>query len=326
MNNQEPFVQRYRRTDLDRMGEWAPVGSSWKTAASAGLVAHDMFHHLPTDTGTFAQEVASLGAEWYIEWQRSTSPTEAEFATWSRTRFERNVFDTVLNALDSKEQRPFDLPAHTATPLSDIEMGYFRELVTKVHETVRTSTDPRACERPAFEVRFVQMLLWGYAQAKSRFPDQKAVRQASADLTLTLSELDLSEVPYEHEVTVTLDGTRCTVAYDDADADYLSRQELLPAVMMGWCSCEQSYPLLHVTLHLTARDYAEYVAAHFEQQDAQGLALERQVIPQAEQRDLAAVYVRDAAIQAQLQCGEAVLLPIGLMQVSDYTPRGVRVI
>lgn len=326
MNTQEPVVHRYRRTDQDRLGEWAPVGSSWKSAASSGLVAHDIYHHLPTDVGTFAQEVASLGAEWYIDIRPLGATATGSIDSWPLSGFERNVVDTALNALDSREKAPFDLPLHEAATLSALELDFFRLMARKVHKLLVESADPRASERPDFENRFVQNLLWGYAQAQSRFPDQERVREASLDLAFELANLDQSEVPYGHEVVITLNGYSCTVTYSDADAEFLNTQELVPAVMMSWCSCEPGYPVKHVTLHRTARDYAEYVSDHFAKQDSEELRDELRLIPQGEQLDLSQVYVRDTAFQHLLSEGEAVTLPLSLMHMSDYTPRGVRVI
>ena len=326
MDTQALVVQRYRRTDQDRLGEWAPVESSWKSAASAGLVAHDIYHHLPTDLGTFAQEVASLGAEWYFDVQALSGQPAGTLDAWPLSGFERNVTDTVLNALDSREKRPFNLPTRDALALSAPEMAFFERLARTVDELLAASKDERARDRDAFEHRFVQNLLWGYAQAQARFPDQAAARKGSKNLALDLASLELSEVPYGHEVAITLDGYRCDIAYGDADAEFLRKQDVLPAVMMAWCSCEPGYPAKHVTLHQTARDYAEYVSNHFELQDGQDLSDEQRLIPQGEQHDLSRVYVRDATFKDQLNAGIAVTLPVSLMHLSDFTPRGVRVI
>ena len=326
MHTQVPVVQHYRRTDQDRLGQWAPVGSSWKSTASSGLVAHDIYHHLPADVGTFAQEVASLGAEWYVDIQALGSNPAPRIDAWPLSGFERNVIDTVLNALDSREKRPFHLPVHDAAALSETELAFFQLMAQRVHDILAKSKDARALDRVNFEQRFVQNLLWGYAQAQARFPDQAAVRKGSKNLALDLANLELSDVPYGHEVAITLEGYRCVISYSDADALFLQEHEVMPAVMMAWCSCEPGYPAKHVTLHRTARDYAEHVSNHFALQDNQGIAEELLLIPEGEQHELSQVYVRDADMQEQLRAGLTVTLPVSLMHMSDYTPRGVRVI
>lgn len=58
-------ILRYARTD-DVFDEiWQPVSNSGQDPASATLVAHDMYHHERADSGTYAQEVATFGAEFY---------------------------------------------------------------------------------------------------------------------------------------------------------------------------------------------------------------------------------------------------------------------
>jgi hypothetical protein len=322
MNTQAPMVHRYCRTDQDRLGEWSPVGSTWKTAASSGLVAHDIYHHLPTDTGTFSDEVVALGAEWYIDIQRPA----VLFDAWPLSGFERNASDTLLNALDSKEPAPFELLRRQAPLLSEDEMDFFRRLARRLSATLLQSQDARMPYQEVFEARFVENLLWGYALARERFPDQGAVRKASRALAEELAALEKSEVPYGHEVTITLKGYNCAVSYSDADVDFVRENEVTPALLMTWCSCEPGYPAQHVTLHRDERSYVEYVSEHFAQQDLQDLADELRLIPEGESSELRPVYVREAATQELLRSGQAVKLPVSLMHLCDYTPRGVRVI
>lgn len=58
------------RFQLSTQGlHWQPIDSAWRTAASEWLVAHDLFHHQAEDCGTLGQELASLGAEYFICYQ-----------------------------------------------------------------------------------------------------------------------------------------------------------------------------------------------------------------------------------------------------------------
>lgn len=322
MTHLDASTYRYRRTDQDRLGEWRPIGSSWKTAASAGLVAHDIYHHLPTDDGTFAQEVAALGAEWYFDVQALDGEN---MAAWPLSGFERNVIDSVLNAIDSREKRAFHLEPREASPLSAPEMEFFQRMGRKTMEVLATRKDERGFDPAVFELRYVQHLLWGYWQAQARFPDQVAARKACKRLVQELAYLELSEVPYEHEVTITLDGYRSTITYTDADAEFLGQNQALQAVMMIWCSCEPGYPAKHATLHATVREYAEHLDEHFKREETLGLASDLVLIPQGEQHDLSNVYVLDTAIQALLRAGQAVTLPLARVHDADFTPRGIRI-
>lgn len=326
MDLQPLCVQRYRRTDQARLGEWAPVGASWKSEASAGLVAHDVYHHLPEDVGTFVQEVASLGAEWYIDIQGvGVKPVDRLYA-WPISGFERNVMDTVLNALESREKQAFALPERQAQALSAPEMDFFAGLAKKACEAIASHAEPSGLDPLTFEQRFTQLLVWGYREAQRRFPLQTRVREGSRRLVSDLANLAQSEVPFGHEITISLQGYECVISFTDADAEFLREQEVVPAVMMTWCSCEPGYPATHVTLHRNAADYAEHVAAHFDAQEAQGLPEVQCHIPQGEQYDLSPVYIRDMGVQAHLLEKAAVTLPVSLMHLSDYTPRGIRVI
>ena len=319
-------VQRYRRTDQARQGEWAPVGASWKTTASAGLVAHDVYHHLPQDVGTFAQEVAALGAEWYIDVQRVSDQPVASIEGWPLSGFERNVMDTVENALDSREAQAFALPLREAQPLSASEMAFFSELAQKVHATLAARGSPAGFDPQGFQHQFVQMLAWGYRQAQQRFPSQELVRRSSRQLVSALVNLEQSDVPYGHEITISLQGYECAITYTDADAEFLLENEVVPALLMTWCTCASGYPYSHVTLHSSERGYAEHASEHLEAQDAQALSEEQRVIPEGDSQALRPVYIRDTYVQAELRDKGVVALPLSRMHLSDFTPRGVRII
>lgn len=317
--HENPFVQRYRRTDQHRLGDWEPVGSTWKTAASPGLVAHDMYRHLPGDTGTFAQELAALGAEWYIGVQPLR---EGEVATWSLETFDRNVEDTVLNALDSEEEKPFFLASKEAQPLRDSEMCHFEDLARNVQRTLEDRSDPKAERCPDFVQRFVAHLVDGYRQAQVRFPDQARVRRAIRELRSLLATLSESDVPFGHDITVTLKGYVCEVHWTDADEAFLAEHQARPVVLMPWCSYEDGYPVQYVTVHSSERDYAEHVQAHFERQEASQPAPQASFIPQGEQSQLSRAYLKDPGLQARLEKEGFLQIPVSAWLLATHTPRG----
>lgn len=324
MHNTKPIVQRYRRTDQDRLGEWASIDSTWKTPASSGLVAHDVYHHLPTDKGTFAQEVAALGAEWYINIQPFSGKFQ-EIRAEALASFGRNVSDTVLNALDYTEQDPFTLPERVAPAASAEEMQYFQSVACSARQELLASTDPRT-QVENFEVRFIQNLLWGLDQARARFPDQRAVRRGSQLLSYGLADLELSEVPIGHDITITLQGYECTIEFTDADVPFVEEYTPEHAVLMRWCSFEQGYPVKYVTVHATHNDYADYVQRHFEEQDSSALADDAKRLPEGEASSLRPVYVVSQVVKDILAQVGSLTLSLATLQSADQSPRGVLVL
>jgi len=325
MHNTKPIIQRYRRTDQDRLGEWASIDSTWKTPASSGLVSHDVYHHLPSDKGTFAQEVAALGAEWYI----SIQPFSGDFQDIradALTSFARNVSDTVLNAIDYKERDPFRLPSRTAPDTSTLELEYFQGLACAAHQELLSSADPRVARAEDFEARFVQNLLWGISHARERFPDQRAVRRGSLQLSYDLADLDNSEVPVGHDITITLEGYDCRIEFTDADAPFVEEHQPEPAVLMRWCSFEHGYPVKYATVHANAGDYADFVQRHFEEQDSEELTDEAKRLPEGEATSLRPVYVVSQAIKDSLTRLGSLTLSMAMLQSADQSPRGVLVL
>lgn len=310
-------VYRYRRTEGGRMGEWVSVDARWKTEASAGLVGHDIYHHLPTDTGRFEQEVASLGAEWYINIQSLTDDTP--LSPRNIQRFKRNVSDTVANALDSKERNPFELPARTGPLLSATEMQLFESVAEEAERQLVASADPRTQNLLSFRQRIVENLLWGYAGAKTRFPDQARVRRAYDFFVSDLADLELSEVPYGHEVTITCRGYDCQIAFSDADEGFLRVEAPLEAWLMLWCRNDHGYPEAEVSVHQNERDYREFSDVRL-YEDTPAL------IPLDDASRLKKVYVVSPEYKATLERGLPVLLPPDVLRINRETPRGVLVL
>jgi hypothetical protein len=325
MHNTKPIVQRYRRTDQNRLGEWASIDSTWKTPASSGLVAHDVYHHLPTDKGTFVQEVAALGAEWYIGIQPFSGHFK-EIRAEALASFARNVSDTILNALDYKERDPFTLPVRTAPAVSADEFEYFQGLACASHQELLASADPRAARAKDFEARFVHNLLWGLNHARERFPDQRAVRRGSLQLSYDLAALDNSEVPVGHDVTVTLEGYDCRVEFTDADAPFVNEHQPEQAVLMRWCSFEQGYPVKYATVHASHSDYADFVQRHFDEQDSENLADDVKRLPEGEATSLWPVYVVSQAVKDTLARLGSLTLSLPMLQSAEQSPRGVLVL
>lgn len=321
-----PFVQRYRRTDQDRAGQWAPVGARWKSTASSGLVGHDVYHHLPSDVGTFAQEVASLGAEWYI----SVQSLDGEFSRIGQRKlqsFQRNAQDTVLNALDANEKDAFRLPErHTTLLLSAPEMEVFERTAAETLVTLQESIDPRATVGAEFATIFVQNLLWGYEQARNRFPDQKRVQAGCQNLSYDLEALELSDVPYGHEIAITLDGYECRIEYEDADAEFMASHAPLKVVWMPWCARTSGYPVRELSVHLDAGSYVQFEEAYFAQLPEESAESPEALLPETEWTGLRNAYVVSPELKAQLMAGESLKLSVEDFNRAEQSPRGFPVL
>lgn len=53
---------------------WVLEGRPNASPGTGWIVAHDVFHHLPTDRGSYAEEVASLGAQTWFDWEPPNGP------------------------------------------------------------------------------------------------------------------------------------------------------------------------------------------------------------------------------------------------------------
>ena len=56
----------YRRTEETAGARWQPLPGTFASAVDNGLVVHDLFHPLPASQGSLADELARLGAEYYL--------------------------------------------------------------------------------------------------------------------------------------------------------------------------------------------------------------------------------------------------------------------
>ena len=322
MTPSAPLIQRYRRVESTRAGDWKPLDSSWKSEASAGLVGHDMYHHLPDDTGTFAEELATIGAEWYVD-RKPLNGFFGDCPPRELKALEGNVVDTVLNAIDSKEEAPFCLPSHNGERLSEEEMAFFSGLAQTALAVLEKSDAPKILNRPDFALRLVGQLLRGYAAAKARFPDQAAARIGSRELRENLADLGHSEVPVGHEVTLTLDGYDCGISYTDADADFLAAKKVVEAKMMVWCSGAPPYAPVELTFHDDESSYREYAEKRFLELEEQGVSEELQILPRDESHTLFKVYLANERLQKTFRQDLLLQLPFAALDAADRTPRGI---
>lgn len=323
--SQPSQVFRYRRIDDgSRSGDWWPLDKAWQTAASPGLIAHDIYHHLPTDTGTFADEVAALGADWYVclQPQPGAAAHQRDSALAKIWRYTEQI---TLNALDSAEERPFALVRRQGCALSPLDAAAFREMGERAARLLGNSDERRAADRSGFVDRFVQVTSWGYQQARIRFPDQTRTRRACSALARELADLDVSEVPFGHDIAIHLRGQECTVTYADADAAFMREHQVDRGLAMPWFIGASNDPIM-VSVHASELAFVDYAESVLRAQEAQGLDEARCQLPGDSARGLISVLVRSNALRAQLATAGSLQVSTGEWNGCDLTPRGFRVL
>lgn len=169
---------------------WQPLDSEWRTTAGAWLVAHDLYHHQPGDQGSLAEELATLGAEYYINHECDivvTAQDPAVLPPPGLNALSRSAAGVVGIALESDTLGAEDLvlsPAEPTTIANPIAERVFQSAAeSAIAEMEYIAPDPDfpewAAVRKAFSLEVVAgWIRAGYRQAQQRFPDQSRVRHA----------------------------------------------------------------------------------------------------------------------------------------------------
>lgn len=169
---------------------WEPQDGTWRTHACAWLVAHDIYHHEPGDKGTLAEELATLGAEYYFEHEDPDyRPLEVEELPPpgfnSLTRSAAGVLGLALEN-ENLTEKDF-LLGHSGTTALDnaIAEAIFRAAAESAREEVAylcgDSASPEWAEVLQEYNQLENVASWirlGYLNAKARFSDQARARQA----------------------------------------------------------------------------------------------------------------------------------------------------
>lgn len=335
-------VLRYRRLDNGRGEYWKPVGIKWQTPASEAVVAHDVYHHLPGDTGTFVEEVATFGAEYYINFEHS------EFQKISPpglNALSRGAIAVVANVAEHAKDpaKVFRMPRTRRQRLSGEAESVFRSVAEVAYGEALAALSARASfdddelaadgtpfpdvelDELTFIHAFVNLMRHGYRQARRRFPDQLRVRAAMASFELVMRHLSRRQVPVGHEITLTLQGYDCRVDYEGADIGALKGVRYVPALLMSWSKERKTWGSEGISLHRTEGAFSDFVEGFDEEELSTGTAGER-VWPDGNHRQLAEVYVTDAALIGRLDLYESVrLLPADIPKI-EFTPSGIQVI
>lgn len=204
-------------------GCWQVQGSTWSTLAGPWLIAHDLFHHAPGDTGSVAEELATIGSELYISHEDDTMASLPPDAWVEGTSFAAALI-ALSNSSNAIVGMPFDegiahpklyqLPVFPESqPLPDslehVLDRCARSAVDGLGEIVMTD-EGWVATRASFTVpKVVALMRHGYHQARARFPDRAAVQAAFTAAKATLAGLD--EKPDGTIITVRRTGLVVTV-------------------------------------------------------------------------------------------------------------------
>jgi hypothetical protein len=333
---------RYRRLDNGRGEYWQPVGIRWQTPASDALVAHDVYHHLPGDTGTFAEEVATFGAEYYINFEKSQLQ---ELAPPGLNALRRGAIAVVANIAEYAKDpaKVFQMPTTRRRRLSTEAEAVFREVAEVAYgealaalptkesledgdfDTVAHGKDEPELDERTFVNSFVSLMRQGYRQAQRRFPDQLRVRSSMASFELVMRHLSKRQVPVGHEITLTLEGYDCTVEYDGADVRVLEGVQYVPALLMSWSREKAAWGSEGISLHRTEDAFSDYLEGWQDEFLATG-ELAGRVWPDGSNHQLAQVYVTDASLIEKLDRFDSVRIFPDAMPAVAFTPSGMQVI
>jgi hypothetical protein len=187
---------RYRRLAVKGKEHWQPLDSEWQTAAENWLVAHDLYHHRPGDKGTFFEELVTLGAEYYVNYEGTDDATD-DYRPGQRA-LERAGASIVAMALEAFGATFLVLEPTTGPPAVDVVATHVfdatAQAVTREMAYSCAGLDDsdyhEALARLSSAEELTAALRKGYFLAKERFPDQAAARAGFKNLLAALHQLD----------------------------------------------------------------------------------------------------------------------------------------
>lgn len=310
---------KYRRYRSTRGQDWRPVGTSWQDPASAFLVAHDLYHHQPSDSGLFSQEIQTFGAEWYVNLEpREGLPPQFRD---DPARQQGAVVEVLAGILDkTSSAQVFELPPCTAPAACVKSEKQFKAVAKATAEFLLSAGMLSRKQRSAYTASLVQHIRMGYWTAKQRYPDQLAVRTSFDRLTDTLRGLEEHEVPEGHLITLVRTGSEFSLHYEDADEAFRAMPGVLPAFEMPWYFEDNLRECAGFTLHRSEAEFNEFVDEHFAQEDTRD-----RIIPGTYAEGLEKVFVVEPSWREALEAGKGVRLAVDQLPPPNYSPRGFRI-
>lgn len=212
------FSLTYRRNAAFFTLPWVPVTKAWHSNADNWLIAHDLYHHRPCDQGTLFEELASFGAQYYVEHEgRQDSLISRESLFDGLEGTVATAWEAFDATVDSFVAKPSDfLQKFDPLELSEevLELSYTAEAFAKRYFYEKAGAPQewtpefRAAVEHSWGAASHQVskaVQAGYVQARRRFPEQRLVNESHAKALAELAEVEnaLSEgMP----LTVTLTG------------------------------------------------------------------------------------------------------------------------
>jgi hypothetical protein len=191
---------------------WVLEGRLHTSPDTGWIVAHDVFHHLPGDTGTYAEEITTFGAEAWLEHADDREKLRRSLATsWFSV-----MALTIENGSRGVEGLRLPRQASSALPDSPL-MEFFREVyrqaLGEAQDTFGAFAEPdtwRRLQEEAEVNKAVGLALEGFRHAQARWPDPA---EAQAQFN-ALSDL-ASPAEAGARLTVAVSGGQLTMVRDD---------------------------------------------------------------------------------------------------------------
>lgn len=182
---------------------WLPRKRRWQDAGDSWLVAHDLYHHYVEDTGTLEEELASLGAEYYICFEEPNSlPTYELTAPPGLNAMQRSAASIVGITWDAgAAPRKFRIEPCPHEPKYPLENPLFIEgELSAAYELTYLAGEPSNSRDPWYRAvksftapgTVASWINKGYFDARYRFPNQIRVREAFNELITQLNNLHCS--------------------------------------------------------------------------------------------------------------------------------------
>ena len=157
---------------------WILCGRPNSTPATGWLVAHDVFHHLPGDTGTYAEEVATFGAQTLFEMPKGEDATFQNTLATSWFSVMALVLENGTRGVDGLflDNAPTLSMDH---PLSGLWRDAYRLAVREVRDVFGQWAEDEtwnALMDPKMEDQAVAWAAYGFEQSKLRWPQIEQAR------------------------------------------------------------------------------------------------------------------------------------------------------
>ena len=159
-------------------GRWAKAGDAW-------LCAHDILHHLPTDTGEIFQEAMTFGAELWLDYEVNG----LDAITWTSLtgtladgyKGPRSFNQFLLPAVPVKFRRPLPYVMEKFSATAREALDDFRMWVAGHYDECSDRTPAQArldlLNSEVNQGRYVDWMAAGYRIAQRRYPDASAAHR-----------------------------------------------------------------------------------------------------------------------------------------------------